>query len=49
VFGATIFFGTEVQRERAAVVDEWRFNFISEARSGIRVEPAIGSRRRPVA
>jgi hypothetical protein len=33
IFGATIFFGTDVQqRERAAVVRRARFNFISEAR-----------------
>ena len=32
VFGATIFFGTEVQRERATVIDESRFSFMSEAR-----------------
>lgn len=31
VFGATIFFGTEVQRERARVIDESRFNFMTEA------------------
>lgn len=32
VFGATIFFGTDSQRERAAVVHQTRFNFMSEAR-----------------
>jgi hypothetical protein len=32
VFGATIFFGTDAQRERAAVVHRARFNFMSEAR-----------------
>lgn len=32
IFGATIFFGTEVQRNKAAVVHQARFNFISEAR-----------------
>jgi hypothetical protein len=32
IFGATIFFGTDVQRERAAVVHRARFNFITEAR-----------------
>src|SRR5450432_4216751 len=32
VFGATIFFGTDSQRERAAVVHQARFNFMSEAR-----------------
>jgi len=30
-FGATIFFGTEVQRNKAAVVHQARFNFMSEA------------------
>jgi replication initiator protein len=32
IFGATIFFGTDMQRERAAVVHRARFNFMSEAR-----------------
>lgn len=32
IFGATIFFGTDAQRERAAVVHRARFNFMSEAR-----------------
>jgi hypothetical protein len=32
IFGATIFFGTDSQRERAAVVQRARFNFMSEAR-----------------
>ena len=32
IFGATIFFGTDIQRERAAVVQRSRFNFMSEAR-----------------
>jgi len=32
IFGATIFFGTDVQRERAAVVHRARFNFMTEAR-----------------
>ena len=32
VFGATIFFGTDAQRERAAVDHRARFNFMSEAR-----------------
>ena len=32
IFGATIFFGTDTQRERAAVVHRSRFNFMSEAR-----------------
>ena len=32
VFGATIFFGTDVQRERALVIEQGRFNFMTEAR-----------------
>ncbi len=32
IFGATIFLGTDAQRERAAVVHRARFNFMSEAR-----------------
>jgi hypothetical protein len=32
VFGATIFFGTDVRHNRAAVVHRARFNFLSEAR-----------------
>jgi hypothetical protein len=32
IFGATIFFGTDTQRERAAVVHRARFSFMSEAR-----------------
>lgn len=32
VFGATIFFGTDVQRDKAAVIHQARFNFITEAR-----------------
>jgi replication initiator protein len=32
IFGATIFFGTDDQRERAAVVHRARFNFMAEAR-----------------
>jgi hypothetical protein len=32
IFGATIFFGTDAQRERATVVHRARFNFMSEAR-----------------
>jgi hypothetical protein len=32
IFGAKIFFGTDVQRERAAVVHRARFNFMTEAR-----------------
>ena len=32
IFGATIFFGTDLQRERAKVIHQSRFNFMSEAR-----------------
>ena len=32
VFGATIFFGTDTQREKAAVLHQSRFNFMREAR-----------------
>jgi hypothetical protein len=32
IFGATIFFGTDTQVDRAAVVHQARFNFMSEAR-----------------
>lgn len=32
IFGSTIFFGTDTQRERASVVHRARFNFMSEAR-----------------
>jgi hypothetical protein len=32
IFGATIFFGTDTQREKAAVVHSARFSFMSEAR-----------------
>jgi len=32
IFGATIFFGTDFQRERATVVHRARFNFMTEAR-----------------
>lgn len=32
IFGATIFFGTDSQRDRAAVIHRARFNFMSEAR-----------------
>ncbi|MBV9589350.1 MAG: replication initiator protein A [Hyphomicrobiales bacterium] len=31
VFGATIFFGTDTQREKAAVFDQCRFHFMQEA------------------
>src|ERR1700733_9652900 len=32
IFGATIFFGTDTQREKAMVVHQARFSFMSEAR-----------------
>jgi hypothetical protein len=32
IFGATIFFGTDTQREKASVVHRARFSFMSEAR-----------------
>ena len=32
IFGATVFFGTDTQRERSVVVHRARFNFMSEAR-----------------
>jgi hypothetical protein len=32
IFGATIFFGTDTQREHAAVIQRARFNFMAEAR-----------------
>jgi hypothetical protein len=32
IFGATVFFGTDTQRERAAVVHNARFHFMTEAR-----------------
>jgi hypothetical protein len=32
IFGATIFFGTDCQRERATVIHRARFNFMTEAR-----------------
>ena len=32
IFGATIFFGTDTQRERAPIINQARFNFMSEAR-----------------
>jgi hypothetical protein len=40
IFGATIFFGTDTQRERAAVVHRARFNFMSEARIWYARHPA---------
>jgi hypothetical protein len=35
VFGATIFFGTDTQRDKARVMQHGRFNFMREAGSGI--------------
>ena len=35
IFGATIFFGTDSQQQRATVVHRARFNFMSEPRFGI--------------
>jgi Plasmid encoded RepA protein len=32
IFGATIFFGTDVQRDKASVIHQARFNFMAEAR-----------------
>jgi Plasmid encoded RepA protein len=32
IFGATIFFGTDMQRDKAAVIHQARFNFMTEAR-----------------
>ena len=32
IFGATIFFGTDTQRDKAVVIHQARFNFMSEAR-----------------
>src|SRR5262245_46226239 len=32
IFGATIFFGTDTQRAKAAVIHQARFNFMTEAR-----------------
>jgi hypothetical protein len=40
IFGATIFFGTDAQRERAAVIHCARFNFMSEARIWYARHPA---------
>ncbi|MCU1325958.1 MAG: plasmid encoded RepA protein [Bryobacterales bacterium] len=40
IFGATIFFGTDSQRERATVVHRARFNFMTEARIWYSREPA---------
>jgi hypothetical protein len=31
IFGATIFFGTDIQREKATVMHHARFNFMREA------------------
>jgi len=40
IFGATIFFGTDAQRERAAVIHRARLNFMSEARIWYARHPA---------
>ena len=32
IFGATIFFGTDIQRDKATVIHQARFNFMTEAR-----------------
>jgi hypothetical protein len=40
IFGATIFFGTDTQRERAAVIHRARFNFMTEARIWYTRNPA---------
>jgi hypothetical protein len=32
IFGATIFFGSDIQLEKAAIVHQARFNFMGEAR-----------------
>jgi hypothetical protein len=46
IFGATIFFGTGAQGERAAVVHRARFNFMTEARIlGIHAIPTRNSCR----
>jgi hypothetical protein len=39
IFGATIFFGTDTQRERAAVIHRARFNFMTEARIWFSKDP----------
>ena len=40
VFGATIFFGTDTQRDKAAVVHQVRFSFMAEARIWYSRDPA---------
>lgn len=40
VFGATIFFGTDSQRDKAAVIHQARFNFMAEARIWYSRDPA---------
>ena len=40
VFGATIFFGTDAQRDKAAVFHQVRFNFMTEARIWYSRDPA---------
>jgi hypothetical protein len=41
VFGATIFFGTDLLRESAAVVHHSRFNFMREARISYSRDPNL--------
>jgi hypothetical protein len=40
IFGATIFFGSDTQREKAAVIHQARFNFMKEARIWYSRNPA---------
>jgi hypothetical protein len=40
VFGATIFFGTDSQLDKAAVIHQARFNFMAEARIWYSRNPA---------
>ncbi len=40
IFGATIFFGTDVQREKASVTHHARFNFMREARIWFSRDPS---------
>jgi len=42
IFGATIFFGTDSQSERAMVVHQARFSFMTEARIWYSRDPALG-------
>lgn len=45
IFGATIFFGTDTQRAKAAVIHQARFNFMSEARIWYAQDPGQVSAR----